>query len=170
MADLTAALPSAPGDHPRRLTPAVHRVWHLQNAAGGVVFAAVAAGVLRLPFVPSEWREWEPAVLTFIAAITIVEAAVLVPARYRYYRYAVLADSLAISRGRAFVRRTVLPLHHILYVETSQGPLLRRFGLYDVQLGTIAGTHALGPLESHAVEEVQVLVNSAREATERAHA
>lgn len=144
----------------RQLPPAARTVWQLENVIGVVVAVAVALAVFHSPFSSGSWRRFEVPVLAVIAVLGLVEALVVIPLRHRYYRYAFLDDCVVLVRGRVVLRRSVFPLHQVLYVETRQGPVLRRFGLFTMHLGTIAEPHSLGPLPRAVVEELQGAVEA----------
>ncbi len=96
--------------------------------------------------------------LAAIGVLALVESLIVVPRRYRSYRYGLVGDSIVVVRGSVVVRRFVFPLRQVLYVETREGPVLRSFGLFSMHLGTIAEPHSLGPVPKDVVEEFQAAV------------
>lgn len=149
-------------DDPRyRVLPRrVLRVWQVEAVLGGVALAAVAGAVLAAPFTPASWDRWGQVGLGAVLALAVLEALVVVPRRHRGYRWAVLEDCVVVVQGQVFVRRTVLPVRQVLYVETRRGPLLRRCGLATVHLGSLAEPHAVGPLPLDDAEWVQRAVRA----------
>jgi uncharacterized protein len=154
----------ADGSRLRSLPPAAVRVWQLSNAVGTAVAIAVVVAFFRSPLAPGSWRAWEPAVLSLLVAVALLEACVAIPLRHRYYRYAVLESSVVVVKGRLFHRQLVVPLRHVLHVDTRQGPLLRIWGLFEVRLGTIAEAHSFGPLPEAVAEACRRAVEAAGEA------
>lgn len=70
----------------------------------------------------------------------------LVPRQVRNIGYATEDSDFVVRRGALFRRLTVIPYGRIQFVDVSEGPLLRAFGLATLQLHTAsAGTDATVP-------------------------
>lgn len=140
-------------------------VWQLENVVGTAAALAVAVAVFHGPWGADSWRTWELPVVGLVVAIALLEALVVIPRRHRYYRYALFDDSVVVVRGRLYHRCSIYPLRQVLYVETRQGPLLRRYGLLTLHLGTISEPHTVGPLERAVAEELRRAVQVGAPAT-----
>ena len=64
----------------------------------------------------------------------------LVPRQVRAMGYALTADHLLWRKGIMFREMNVIPYGRMQFVDTSQGPLARRFGMAEVKLHTAAAT------------------------------
>lgn len=76
---------------------------------------------------------------TAIVAIAVLGAGFLgriVPRQVAAIGYDVGADVLTITNGLMFRQLVVVPYARMQYVDVQAGPLLRRFGLANVQLHT----------------------------------
>lgn len=149
---------SGPDQHYRSLSRDVLKVWQIENLVGTLGIIAVVVAIFHGPFSDASWREWEILAFGVIAVSMLLESLILIPRRYRFYRYALLKDCIVIVRGRMFVRQAAVPLHQVLYLHTRQGPILRRYGLLKINVGTIAEPHSVGPLSMEAVREFQLAV------------
>lgn len=147
-----------PDQHYRSLSRDVLRVWQIENLVGTLGATAVVVAIFHGPFSDASWRAWEILAFGVIAVSMLLESLILIPRRHRFYRYALLKDCIVILRGRLFVRQAVFPLHQVLYLHTRQGPILRRYGLVKIHVGTIAEPHSVGPLSMEAVREFQLAV------------
>lgn len=129
--------------------------WQVENAVLALVLVGLVVVSVQSAWPTSPWSGWVRGALGLGLACTLFDAAVLIPRRYRYYRYTLTADSLLIERGRLFRRRRAYPLSRILYIEARQGPLLRWFGLYTVRAGTIIESAAVGPIDKNEAERFE---------------
>jgi membrane protein YdbS with pleckstrin-like domain len=81
-----------------------------------------------------------PMGLFILPALAIAAWIALVgPARrYRRMGYAFSADRLRVVTGYIFQTDTMVPLSRIQHIDVEQGPILRRFGLAELQVHTAA--------------------------------
>jgi membrane protein YdbS with pleckstrin-like domain len=96
---------------------------------------ALVGGVLAA-FAPL----WIGAVVIGLAVIGAAIAAWVVPRQVAAIGYDIGADALTITSGLAFRQLVVVPYARMQYVDVQAGPLLRRFGLADVQLHTASAS------------------------------
>lgn len=125
----------------RPLDPRVRLLWWTASALTLVIALGVAF-VAGLPL-PDGWSGLPPLVV-LVAGTPI---AVLVPwLRYRRWRFALRDDDLWIRRGVLWVHTSVIPYARLQFVDTTQGPLDRLFGLSRLVVHTAApGTSGLLP-------------------------
>ena len=144
----------APEDHGiayRPLDPRVRRLWWIVGAALVLVLLAVAwgAGMLLDGF----WRA-VPALI--VLAVGAPLAAVIPWVRYQRWRFALRPDDLWIRRGVLWLNTSVIPYARLQFVDTTQGPLDRRFGLAQLIVHTAApGTS--GRLPGLSLEDAEAL-------------
>jgi len=99
-------------------------------AATSVPLALRLAGVW--PGCPA-WLAWAlPSVVLASGAL----GCAVIPFQVRATRYALREDDVAISRGVVYHRSEVIPYGRIQYVDVIAGPLLRAFGLCELQVHT----------------------------------
>ena len=61
-----------------------------------------------------------------------------------------------LKYGRFKVRHIVIPMAKVEYVSTSQGPFLRKYGLFNVEIGTTTSDHTIPAIhrdEAYALRE-----------------
>jgi membrane protein YdbS with pleckstrin-like domain len=66
--------------------------------------------------------------------------------RYRRWRWEVTDLEVRLQHGLIIIERTVIPMVRVQHVDTTQGPIMRAFGLSDVKVSTAAGVHAIPAL------------------------
>ncbi|WP_157641151.1 PH domain-containing protein [Longispora albida] len=130
----------------RRMDRRAVLFWQVENAVGAVMVIVLATVLSTVVPLPSGWRSWVHALAAAALAFAVLDALVLIPWRYRYYRYTLNADCVIVERGRLWRQRQVYPLSRILYCETRQGPILRWFNLFTVRTATIVESRSIGPL------------------------
>ncbi|MFJ2111437.1 PH domain-containing protein [Streptomyces sp. NPDC087850] len=120
--------------------------WQVENVVGIVMVIVLTAVLSQFSLLPPELRRWIYFLAAAALAFALFDAFVLIPLRYRYFRYTLTADCFIVERGRLWKRRQVYPLSRILYCETRQGPILRWFNLFTVRTATIVESRSIGPL------------------------
>ena len=100
---------------------------------------------------------WIGIVIAFLGLIGAAQVAWMVPRQVAAIGYDVGADALTITHGLMFRQLVVVPYARMQYVDVQAGPLLRRFGLANVQLHTAsAATDAHIPgLEAQVAAELR---------------
>jgi len=104
-----------------------------QIAVGIVLVVPLLVGtVLALVLHPAFW------VLAGVAAVVWLWVAVVVVRQVRAIGYVEREDDLLIRKGVMFRNLVVVPYGRMQYVEETQGPLARMFGIKSLQLHTAA--------------------------------
>ncbi|HZW67657.1 MAG TPA: PH domain-containing protein [Pseudogracilibacillus sp.] len=114
-----------------------------------ILWMLVQAIVLALAFYLYYYFDWPKwvfiglIIVTVIAIINKVVDLILPMLRYRNWRYRADEAYLYLKRGAIFESRTIVPMTKIQSVSTSQGPLLRRYKLYDIEVATMGTAHTI---------------------------
>lgn len=130
-------------------------LWHVENAVGALLLVLSTTALALTARLSPTWQAVVGVVVAAAIVVTTVEALVLIPRRYRYYRYGVADGCLVVEQGKLWRRRHLYPLARVLYCETRQGPLLRLFDLYTVRAGTLVETRSIGPVSKGDAEQVE---------------
>lgn len=79
--------------------------------------------------------------------LTIISSVWLVGLRpqyiYKNTRYFVNEEFLQLKKGAFFESHELVPMTKIQAVSTNQGPILRRFNLYSIEIETIGSSHKI---------------------------
>jgi uncharacterized protein len=95
------------------------------------------------------WKEWIGWILIFILVFSIPAAiwAFISPyIQYKNWRYEVDEEFVQLKSGVLEEKHLLVPMTKIQSVETVQGPLMRKYGLYSVSIGTMGSTHVIPAL------------------------
>lgn len=133
----------------QRLSPDAVNIWrmsaYISNGIGFIILAALLA--LNHVF---DWWTWIGWVLWIIAGLSVLYAVweiwIHPSLLYRYWRYDVSEEFLQLKHGAWKRVHQIIPMAKIQSVTTEQGPLLRRYGLYSVSVGTMGASHRIPAL------------------------
>ena len=149
--------PTALRLYPRRvtdlLTDPAHRVspravsyWRISSAFGWLVFLGILVTVWRLWFDHLTW----PAVGIGVWGLYAVAHVIAMPVvRYRVHRWEVTPTAVRTRSGWLSREQRIAPLSRIQTVDSSQGALMRVFGLTSV---TVTTASAAGPVTIDALD------------------
>lgn len=122
------------------------QVWQIH---GGITFGLLL--IINAIFGYVVFRfEWSYVFLAIssvlIVLIFIIQTWLIPKIRYRRFKYEILDEEIYIQRGIIIVTRTLVPMTRIQHVDTTQGPVLKRYKLMTVTISTAATTHEIPAL------------------------
>ncbi len=142
------------------------KVWRLQNGIISLIFLFIIIGV----FVASyyfQWPYWIGAILIGLWILQVIFGIWLIPKiRHHIWRYEVFENEIEIQHGLIRVTRVIVPMVRVQHVDTSQGPLLRRYRLASVQIFTAATVHDIPALELEEADELRDYISRLARVTE----
>ena len=124
-----------PAHHVSERAPAY---WRASALVGSAFWLLVVATLAVTGLVaPTGWWTW----LLILAALAIALAALLgimfIPSlRFRIHRWEVTDIAVHVRHGWLTVVDEIVPLSRVQTVDSTQGPLMRRFGLRTVKVST----------------------------------
>lgn len=130
-------------------------VWRLYGSFQTIIIALLAAGVSVLTY----FFEW-PVYIYGIAAIFVLLYAYffiyLFPKiKWLRWRYEVRETEIELQHGLFVVKRTLIPMIRVQHVDTSQGPILRKYGLAGITISTAATNHEIPALVEEEADELR---------------
>lgn len=140
--------------HP--LDPLAIRVWTISQILINLLLFLLVIGL----YIVVDWLDWPTWLtpLSLIVAVFYIPFVFLVPKlRWKYFRYEVSTKEIYIQSGFLFISKTLIPMVRVQHVNTRQGPLLRRYGLSELEIHTAGGGSFLIPVLN--VEEADELRN-----------
>lgn len=142
------------------------KVWRLQNGIISLIFLFIIIGV----FVASyyfQWPYWIGAILIGLWILQVIFGIWLIPKiRHHIWRYEVFENEIEIQHGLIRVTRVIVPMVRVQHVDTSQGPLLRRYRLASVQISTVMTVHDIPALELEEADELRDYISRLARVTE----
>lgn len=98
--------------------------------------------------------------------ISVIIIFIIPNIRHRIWRYEVHENEIDIQHGIFVVTRVIVPMVRVQHVDTSQGPLLRKYNLASVQITTAATTHSIPALEMEEADQLRDFISRLARVTE----
>lgn len=118
-----------------------------------VLIPAIAASVLTYIF---DWPIW---VYIASGAAVVLSAYLLIhlfpKIRWQRWRYEVRETEIEMQHGLFIVKRTLVPMVRVQHVDTSQGPILRKYALSSITVSTAATNHEIPALQMEEADELR---------------
>ena len=136
------------------------RVWRLYGIMQSilVLLLAIGAGVLAYIFEGPWW------IYAIASAVVILYAYLFVylfpKIRWLRWRYEVRESEIELQHGLFIVKRTLIPMVRVQHVDTSQGPLLRKYNLAGISISTAATNHMIPALVTEEADELRSRISS----------
>lgn len=137
-----------------RISSRAIRVWIISEVIQNIIGFAVIGVLFYLDDLFS-WKEWIHWALIIFLAVSIPAAiwSFISPfIKYKSWRYDVDEEYVQMKSGVWQEKHLLIPMTKVQSVETVQGPIMRRYGLYSVTMGTMGSSHTIPALpEGEAV-------------------
>ncbi len=138
------------------LDPRARRVWTLGDLLMAVILTTMAWGVTYTLWRLLEFDRLATFVVPGAFAVALVAWAFIRPEiEFRQWRFEIRDDEVDLLHGVITRTRQVVPMSRIQHVDTSRGPLQRRYGLATVQFFTAAGAMEIPQLSVERAEQVR---------------
>lgn len=121
-------------------------MWHLYGVFQ-TLLAAIIAGVACYGTYYFEW----PIFIYYIAGGIVVLSSIFLiylfpKIRWDHWRYEVREHEIEIQHGLFVVKRTLIPMVRVQHVDTTQGPILKKYDLGNISISTAATVHTIPAL------------------------
>jgi membrane protein YdbS with pleckstrin-like domain len=142
------------------------KVWRLQEIINSLIVLLIVIGVFVLSYF-FDWPYWIGVVLAGLWLIVSVASIWIYPnMKHKYWRYEVLENEIDIQHGFLVSKRVIVPMVKVQHVDTSQGPLLRRFNLSTVEISTAATKHLIPALDAEEADQLRDFISRLARVTE----
>lgn len=119
------------------------KVWKISNIITTCVMVIIGIGLI----VASDyfnWYHWIKVTLIILFVLGLLlsiwdiffEPVLL----QRYWRYDISSEYIQIKHGIFNKELTIMPMTKVQYVTAEQGPILRKYQLYTLEIGTMSST------------------------------
>ena len=138
-----------------RIDPRARTVWTISGAMGAAVVMAIAlAYFLAAPSLGAPaWTGWLALALALAYAVWGTYIAPWL--RTRFWRYEVRENEIEIQHGIFVIKRHLIPMVRVQFVDTEYGPLMRYFGLTTLYVSTAATRFAIPALPKERAEALR---------------
>lgn len=153
----------------QKISPAAVKMWWMEATIENLIIFCVLVVLLFLQQY-YDWVEWIGIILYILLALTVLSAIFEIGFypnfRIRVWRYEVDERFVQIKRGAINQKYLIVPMTKVQYVNTIQGPLLRKFGLATIKIGTMASTHEIPAVAEQEAEALRTRIAVLAEVTE----
>jgi len=136
------------------------RVWRLYGLIQTffVLLLAIGAGVLTYIF---EWPWWIYVLGVSVVMMYAYLFVYLFPKiKWLRWRYEVRESEIELQHGLFIVKRTLIPMVRVQHVDTSQGPILRKYNLAGITISTAATNHEIPALITEEADELRSRISA----------
>ena len=134
------------------------KVWRISNTIGHVT-AIVITIALLLCADWFGWYGWISTVLYIISGIIVLSAiySIVIEPVYlqRTWRYSMDQQFAQLKHGKWKVKHTLIPMEKVEYVRTEQGPIMRRFQVFNLEIGTTTSSHVIPAIPAEAAQKLK---------------
>ncbi|MDR0357296.1 MAG: PH domain-containing protein [Clostridiales Family XIII bacterium] len=136
-----------------RLNEKIKKVWRITGLIGTFFLALVTFGPLIILTIFFDVGPLSFIIPSCIILFWRIPSFLFFPrVRYARWRYELLPDEIDIMEGLFFITRTIIPMVRVQFTDTTQGPIMRAFGLSSVKIVTAGGEKVIPGLTSERAE------------------
>lgn len=131
------------------------RVWRLYGIIQTliVLLIAIGAGVITYIYEGLWW------IYVIAGGVVVIYAYLFVylfpKIKWLRWRYEVRESEIELQHGLFIVKRTLIPMVRVQHVDTSQGPILRKYNLAGITVSTAATNHEIPALVMEEADELR---------------
>ncbi|KAA6449635.1 PH domain-containing protein [Bacillus swezeyi] len=142
------------------------KVWRISAIITSFVLFLIAAGLVVLGVI-FKWPLWIGILAAAVWLVISIFIILIIPnLRHKIWRYEVHEHEIDIQHGIFVVTRVIVPMVRVQHVDTSQGPLLRKYNLASVQISTAATTHSIPALDLEEADQLRDFISRLARVTE----
>lgn len=134
------------------------KVWRISNTIGHAT-ALLIIGALMICSERFDWYDWIGIVLYILGGLFIVSSifSIFIEPIYlqRTWRYQVDQEFVQLRFGKFQQQHILIPMEKVEYVRTEQGPIMRRYDLYDLEIGTTTSSHKIPAIPANVAKTLK---------------
>ena len=150
------------GEPNQKISGHALQVWRLSGVIQETASIIIVLGLLVASYLHN-WYTWIQVILWIIIIVTplsMIWTIWLDPKlKLKYWRYRIDEHYVQLKFGWFNKHLVVIPMTKVQYVEAEQGPLLRRYGLYSLTVGTIGSTHKIPALSEEEAFKLRAYIS-----------
>ena len=121
-------------------------VWYLYGVFQTLIVVITAGAVCYGTY----YFEWPIVIYYFMGGMVAISAVFFIylfpKIRWDHWRYEVREQEIEIQHGLFVVKRTLIPMVRVQHVDTTQGPILKKYDLGNISISTAATVHTIPAL------------------------
>lgn len=134
-------------------------VWCLYGVFNTLV-VILLAGVSIFLTIYFDWPQFIEYIAIAVTIVIGVTSTWLFPKiRWDHWRYEVREHEIEIQSGLFIVTTTLIPMVRVQHVDTSQGPILKKYDLANISITTAATTHIIPMLITSDADQLRARIS-----------
>ena len=142
----------------QRISRNAVKVWRISSMIGHLITLSILGGLVFLHN-RYDWVEWVGYILFILVILVLLHAVYgifIYPVyQQRTWRYAINEHYVQLKHGVLEKSHIIVPMTKVQYVNTNQGPILRRYKLATVTIGTMASSHEIPAIPEREAMELR---------------
>lgn len=134
------------------------KLWRISNTIGHSIWIIITVVLLVFDY-KMDWYNWVSYVLWISLGLSLPSAVWSVFFEpnlvQKYWRYGIDEEFVKLRHGKWIINHQLIPMTKVQYVGLEQGPLLRRFNLSTVSVGTMGSTHEIPAIPDEEAKELR---------------
>jgi len=146
-------------EEPKRcISEKAMKVWRISEFLINVGILVVLGIVFYLD-IYFEWKYWIGWIIIGLLGLTVLSAIwgiIIEPSlKQKYWRYDVDEEFIQLKSGIWNKKHQLIPMTKVQSVELIQGPLLRKYQLYSISVGTMGSSHKIPAIPQEEARELR---------------
>lgn len=146
-----------------RISKDAIKVWRISSVFTYILLIAISAGLLWASYF-FDWPRWLSIIFllaTIFYPLLAIWAIFIRPSLlYRFWRYGIDEHYVRLKFGILTKSDIVVPMTKIQYVEANQGPIMRRYNLHSLTIGTLGSSHDIPALKEEEAFKLRDLISN----------
>lgn len=134
-------------------------VWRLYGVLQTLLLLVISALVCYGTY----YFEWPSFIYIIAIAVVLLSVILLVylfpKIRWERWRYEVREHEIEVQHGLFVVKRTLIPMVRVQHVDTTQGPILKRYSLGNISISTAATVHTIPALVMNEADGLRARIS-----------
>lgn len=137
------------------------KMWRISKTIEQVSALLVIA-ILILCSVKFGWYDWIGTVLYIFggayALFSIFTIFIQPTYIQRTWRYKIDEQFVQLKHGAWQEKHTLIPMEKVEYVRTEQGPIMRLYRLYNIEIGTTTSSHVIPAIPAEKAQQLKAQI------------
>ncbi len=137
------------------------QVWRISNTIGHGI-ALIVLGILLYSSEHFNWYSWIQIalfVLIGLIGLSSIFSIFIEPVfLQKTWRYEIDEEFIQMKNGRWNESHTLIPMEKVEFVRTEQGPIMRKYGLYNLIIGTTTSSHTIPAIPEKQAKLLKVKI------------
>ncbi|WP_077216078.1 PH domain-containing protein [Bacillus kwashiorkori] len=147
------------GEPRNRISEKALKVWKISGAISSAIYLSISITAIILINI-FDWPKWIIPIIVVLWVLKSYYSIFFSPKlRWKRWRYEVRDQEIELQYGLFVVTKTLIPMIRVQHVDTSQGPLLKKYKLASISISTAATVHEIPALEEEEAEELRHFIS-----------